>query len=78
MYTPTHQELEEMGFVYEDTYKQWIRDIKNSNCNLYYKDNQELTFFITVHWDIWYGINWIYPSSRQDIEKLIRLLTYTE
>lgn len=37
MFTPTKEQLEELGFVEEKEYGQWICDLEKSNTNFYYK-----------------------------------------
>lgn len=69
MFTPTKQQLEELGITWDyidSMYKIWIISVILWNYQT--TDNQEYRYFIG--WEVEF-----YPESIEDIQTLIRLLS---
>jgi len=83
MYKPKEEEFVELGFRQEPTYssRRFVKDTKYDQirCEIYEHPEDEdrepeYDWEINVNWS---GGAWVifHPSSRQDVETLIRMLT---
>ena len=74
MFTPTKQDLEEMGFRVNDNYWGYEAFHKNPVISMFVAPDERLSCYIYDSEDFFQSMK-VYPKSLQDIKSLIHLLT---